>query len=78
MEEPNQVETKPENNQLKTQEQNKNLNESIITTTSTSSISINIKKNLPYKVYKAPKRKKFSNSNPSHKTETEKFESNKY
>lgn len=59
MEEPNQVETKPENNQLKTQEQNKNLNESIITTTSTSSISINIKKNLPYKVYKAPKRKNF-------------------
>jgi len=59
MEEPNQVETKPENNQLTTQEQNKNLNESIITTTSTSSISINIKKNLPYKVYKAPKRKNF-------------------
>ena len=59
MEEPNQVENKPENNQFTTQEQNKNLNESIITTTSTSSISINIKKNLPYKVYKAPKRKNF-------------------
>lgn len=59
MEEPNQVETKPENNQLKTQEQNKNLNESIITTTSTSSISINIKKIYPIKYIKHQKEKIF-------------------
>ena len=59
MEEPNQVEAKPENNQLKTQEQNKNLNESIITTTSTSSISINIKKIYHIKYIKHPKRKIF-------------------
>ena len=59
--EQNKVENKPENinNQIKLQEQNKNLNESIITTTSTSSISVNIKKNLPFKNYKTPKRKNF-------------------
>ena len=44
--------------QYKYSDQNKNLNESMITT-STSSISVNNKKNLPHSNYKTPKKKNF-------------------
>ena len=44
--------------QYKYSDQNKNLNESMITT-STSSISVNNKKNLQHTNYKTPKKKNF-------------------
>ena len=63
---PPQNQPKPPNLSSKNQvsEQNKNLNESMITT-STSSISVNNKKNIPHTNYKTPKKKKFSNTKTS-------------
>ena len=57
---PPQNQPKPPNLSSKNQvsEQNKNLNESMITT-STSSISVNNKKNIPHTNYKTPKKKIF-------------------
>ena len=57
---PPQNQPKPPNLSSKNQvsEQNKNLNESMITT-STSSISVNNKKNIPHTNYKTPKKKNF-------------------
>ena len=46
----------------KLSDQNKNLNDSMITT-STSSLSVNNKKNLQHTNYKTPKKKNISNSN---------------
>ena len=61
---PPQNQNKPENINCNTKysDQNKNLNESMITT-STSSLSVNNKKNAQHTNYKTPKKKKFSNSN---------------
>ena len=55
---PPQNQNKPENINCnsKYSDQNKNLNESMITT-STSSVSVNNKKNLPHTNYKTPKKK---------------------
>ena len=55
---PPQNQNKPENINNKFSDQNKNLNESMITT-STSSISVNNKKNIQHTNYKTPKKKIF-------------------
>jgi hypothetical protein len=69
---PPQNQNKPENINNKFSDQNKNLNESMITT-STSSISVNNKKNIQHTNYKTPKKKKFSNT----RSKTEKFKASK-
>ena len=68
--------------QYKYSDQNKNLNESMITT-STSSLSVNNKKNLPHSNYKTPKKKavpipapKPKNSKPNNQKKIEKNSKN--
>ena len=63
---PTQSQNKPENINNKFSDQNKNLNESMITT-STSSISVNNKKNLQHTNYKTPKKKNFQIPIPKQK-----------
>ena len=63
---PPQNQNKPENINNKFSDQNKNLNESMITT-STSSISVNNKKNIQHTNYKTPKKKNFQIPVPKQK-----------
>ena len=62
----NQTKVENTNCNLQNTEQNKNLNESQITT-STSSISVNNKKNMPHNNYKTPKKKNFQIPLPKQK-----------
>ena len=65
----NQTKVENTNCNLQNTEQNKNLNESQITT-STSSISVNNKKNMPHNNYKTPKKKIFKFLCPNRKMQS--------
>ncbi len=62
--------------QYKYSDQNKNLNESMITT-STSSLSVNYKKNIQHTNYKTPKKKNFQIPMPKPKQPNLKIQENK-